>query len=303
MMLAVSAACAIWFEGGEFGEMLRCSQRVVDLAAGDPVKGAGFGIGSPLAIALTWRGVARWWLGHPGWRQDLHDAVTMAQHSNPTTLSLAVTWGYSYAIYYGVLRADDAAVRPMEEAVLIAEASSDDAALSLAKFALGAALLSRSAAADRDRGVELMAQVRDIWQRKQIALQDIPVTELWVARENARANDLDGAIPVMRDVVDDLYREGRLGYGVWATGVLVETLLERGTDADVAEAQEAIDLLANTRADERSAVRDVTLLRLRALLARARGDDDAYRDSRDRYREMAARLGYEGHQVMAEAMP
>jgi hypothetical protein len=36
-------------------------------------------------------------------------------------------------------------------------------------------------------------------------------------------------------------------------------------------------------------------LRLRALLARTRGDDDAYRDFRDRYRAMAKTLGYEGH--------
>ena len=46
-----------WYDAGEFGELLRWSQTVVDLAAGDPAKGAGFGIGSPLAVALTFRGV------------------------------------------------------------------------------------------------------------------------------------------------------------------------------------------------------------------------------------------------------
>jgi len=48
---------------------------------------------------------------------------------------------------------------------------------------------------------------------------------------------------------------------------------------------------------------DITLLRLRALLARARGDETAYRDYRDRYRDMARTLGYEGHIAWAEAMP
>ena len=47
---------------------------------------------------------------------------------------------------------------------------------------------------------------------------------------------------------------------------------------------------------------EITLLRLRALLARARGDDAAYRDLRDRYRAMAESLGYEGHIAWAEAM-
>ena len=87
-------AFANWFECGEFGEILRWSQTVIDLADGDPAKGAGFGVGSPLAVALAFRGVARWWLGRPGWRQDLHDAVAMARNSDPATLARVVTWTY-----------------------------------------------------------------------------------------------------------------------------------------------------------------------------------------------------------------
>ena len=75
-------AFANWFDAGEFGKILRWSQTVIDLAEGDPAKGAGFGFGSPLAVALAWRGTARWWLGRPGWRQDLDDAVAMARCSN-----------------------------------------------------------------------------------------------------------------------------------------------------------------------------------------------------------------------------
>ena len=79
-----------WFDAGEFGEVLRWSQTVVDLADGDPAKGAGFGFGSPLAIALAYRGTARWWLGRPGWRQDLHDAVAMARNSDPANFGAVV---------------------------------------------------------------------------------------------------------------------------------------------------------------------------------------------------------------------
>ena len=82
----------------------------------------------------------------------------------------------------------------------------------------------------------------------------------------------------------------------------METLLERGAEGDLAEAQEAIDRLANLPADDGSAMRDITLLRLRALLARARGDDVAYRDLLGRYRAMAESLGFEGHIDWAEAM-
>ena len=49
-------------------------------------------------------------------------------------------------------------------------------------------------------------------------------------------------------------------------------------------------------------MRDILLLRLRALLARAHGDAGAYTHFRDRYRDMAKTLGFEGHIEWAEAM-
>ena len=108
----------------------------------------------------------------------------------------------------------------------------------------------------------------------------------------------------MRAAVDHLFREGQLlVWGIPATGVLVETLLDRGADGDVAEAEAAIERLAAAPADEGLVIRDIWLLRLRALLARAHGDDAAYRDFRDRYRDMAKTLGFEGHIAWAEAMP
>src|SRR5271166_4878882 len=298
------AAFANWADAGEFGEILRWSQTVIDLAAGDPAKGAGFGFGSPLAIAVAFRGTARWWLGRPGWRQDLRDAVAMARNSNHShTFGGVVIWTYGAAIPDGVLRADDSTVRAIEEAVQTAEASSNDVALSVAEYTLGVALLSRDAAADRQRGLELMVQARDVWLRNQIALQMVTVVELWVARERARRGDCDAAIPVMRQAVDELHREGRFGYSVWGTGLLVETLLEHGAEGDLAEAQEAIDRLANLSADQGSAAREITLLRLRALLTRTSSDDIAYRDLVSRYRAMAESIGFEGHIAWAEAMP
>jgi hypothetical protein len=81
----------------------------------------------------------------------------------------------------------------------------------------------------------------------------------------------------------------------------VETLLERGDESDLTEAEMAIDRLANS-SDEVSAMRETTLLKLRALLSRARGDEDAFRHLAARYREMAQSYGLEGHIDWAEAM-
>jgi hypothetical protein len=71
----------------------------------------------------------------------------------------------------------------------------------------------------------------------------------------------------------------------------------------VAEAQTAIERLAAAPTDDGLVIREVTLLRLRALLAHAHGEETAYRDYRDRYRAMATSLGFEGHIDWAEAMP
>jgi hypothetical protein len=110
-------------------------------------------------------------------------------------------------------------------------------------------------------------------------------------------------LPLMRAAVDDLVREGQLlAWGVFATGALVETLLDRGADADVVEAEAALERLAGVPTDDGLALRDVSLLRLHALLARAHGDAAAYAHLRDRYRDMAKSLGFRGHIAWAEEM-
>lgn len=128
--------------------------------------------------------------------------------------------------------------------------------------------------------------------------------DVYLARERARRGDRDGAIPVMRAGVDDLLSEGRSReWGIPATGVLVETLLDGGTESDVVEAEAAIERLAAAPSDDHSALRAIWLLRLRALLARARGEGVRYLDFVNRYRNMATSLGFEGHIAWAEAMP
>ena len=130
----------------------------------------------------------------------------------------------------------------------------------------------------------------------------VPVADLSAARERARRGKRDAAIPVMREAVDELQQAGRIGYGVWGTGVLVATLLQRGAAGDLSEVEEQMDWPVNVSADDGPAALEITLLRLRALLSRARGDDDVCRDLAGRYRAMAESLGFEGGIVWAEEM-
>ena len=285
---------------------VRClwrSQRVIDLADGDPSKG-NFLFGSPLAAAFLCRAAARYCLGRLGWREDVRQSIAMGRRADPLSYAMVVTYVYFSGIPYGWVSADDSAMGEIEDALAIAERSGDNGALALARMALGLALVHRPTAAERDRGQELLAEVRDVFVRGGYFLCDLPMLDVYVARETARRGDRDQAIPLMRAAVDHLVRDGQLlSWGVPVTGVLVETLLDHGADGEVAEAEAAIERLAAAPADEGLVIRDIWLLRLRALVARAHDDAAAYAQFRDRYRDMARTLGFERHIAWAEAMP
>ena len=157
---------------------------------------------------------------------------------------------------------------------------------------------------ERAEGVELLMQVRARGLNKGFSGQGSPVADIYIASEKARSGDFDDAIGQIRQVVvDDFYGSGGSIWSGLATTVLVEALMARGADGDLAEAEAAIDRLAGVPTDPRFVLYEITLLRMRALLARAYGDMTGYRDYRDRYRAMATSLGYEGHMKWAEAMP
>jgi hypothetical protein len=195
-------------------------------------------------------------------------------------------------------------VRKIRDALRIAERSGDDLALIYARLTLGLALVHRPTAADHNHGQKVLAELSDVLLRRGRILAELPIVNVYLTRERARGGDRDNAIPLMRAAVDHLVRQGRLlGWGIPATGVLVETLLDRGTDDDVAEAEAAIERLATAPAEEGLVIREIWLLRLRALLARADGDAATYAQFWDRYRDMATSLGFEGHIAWAETMP
>ena len=103
--------------------------------------------------------------------------------------------------------------------------------------------------------------------------------------------------------LDSYFKSGGSIWSAFAITVLVEALLQRGGSGDLASAHAAVEQLATLPSEPGFVLNKIMLLRLRALLARAKGDQAAYRDYRDRYRKMANELGFEGHIAWAEAMP
>jgi hypothetical protein len=254
-------------------------------------------------VALATRGTARWALGRAGWRDDFDRALVMARGADQMSHARVITFAYGFAIAGGVLLVDNAALRDIEGALQITERSSEDFALGLARLTMGAALVHRESPAERERGLAVLGQVRDMCLNGRFSLHLLPIVDVYTARERARCGDRDTAISQMRKAINDMFHAGLLGYCAGATAFSVETLLEGGTGSDLQEAEAAIERLATAPAGEGLVIREIWLLRLRALLARAHGDEAAYRDYRDRYRELATSLGFEGHMEWAEAMP
>ncbi|MGB9303014.1 MAG: protein kinase [Mycobacterium sp.] len=287
-------------ETGEYSDVLRWSQTVIDLADGDPIKG-NFILGSPLAFAHATRAVGRAALGHPLAEvlPALPVAAAMARETDPTTHAMVIAFTYALGISVGALLADDAALELIDEALQIAERSADDFALGHARYALGLALMHRDSPADRERGLQVLTQLRDMCLHEHWTLSEVPFIDAYVAWEQARRGDLDGAIAALRVAVDDLFDAGQLAWCIPPTRVFVETLLARGGEADLQEAQTAIERLA--AAPIEVADRDIWVLRLRALLAGARGDEAAHRHLLKQHRAMATKLGRLGHMAMSDS--
>jgi hypothetical protein len=174
--------------------------------------------------------------------------------------------------------------------------------LGYALLTMAVALVERNSAAV-ERGLQLLRQVREMSVGDRFYRVHLPLINAWIGRGVARCGDREGALPVLRSANDDLFAGGQFGHCTAATRLLVRELLVDSDESGVGEAEAAIERLAAVQILYGLAIQEVTLLELRALLARAKGDEIAYRDYRDRYRAMATELGFEGHIAWAEAMP
>ena len=59
-------------------------------------------------------------------------------------------------------------------------------------------------------GRQLLAEVSEVFVRRGHNLAELPIVNVYLARERARRGDRDEAIPLMRAAVDHLVRQGQL---------------------------------------------------------------------------------------------
>jgi adenylate cyclase len=122
-LLIGQAAILAKIEAGEMRDALRLSERVIELAAGDPTRGS-LVVGSPLALAMAMRGVIKCCLGMAGWREEANEAVAMAREADAITYVIATTYKYVPA-QFGAITLDNKSLEATAEALRIAEESGD----------------------------------------------------------------------------------------------------------------------------------------------------------------------------------
>jgi adenylate cyclase len=294
LFAAIYAKC----EAGEMIEALRLADRLIGLADGDPNKG-NLMVGSPLSTAIAMRGHVKMCLGMRDWQDDAAASIAMAAPLDSTSYVFALLWKYVASIPFGALPPDATAMRETAEALRIAESSSDDFVLYMGRLSRGLALVSGDGP-QREAGLDLFTQVRDAALTTHFSLSGLTIVDPEFAMEKARI-DLDGAIEMVRAVVDGAYESGDMIWRGRATEVLVQLLVRRGSVSDFREAQEAIDRLAAVPTDPGFVLHELPLLRSRALLARAHGDENGCRNLMERHCARAAAAGFEALTATADA--
>jgi len=202
-------------------------------------------------VSLFHRGLAGCSLGRQNWHNDMRSGIAMLRSvdAHGVVLLSLVSSAYAVGILTEALLADDDAVRETTEAARIAEERGDDVALEFAHIAHGLVLSRRPTAAERALALELLRKARDHLGGRNLVtatMADIRIAEL-----TAQAGEVQGAIESARCSVDQLVENGEMLLRATATAALVETLLRRGSDADMQEAAAAIERLAAVPTDPR----------------------------------------------------
>ncbi len=277
------------------------AQRAIDAADRDPTKNGLF-VGSLFPYGLALRGSNRVCLGITGFRKDFDDAIAMTRSSEDTSTYVAsVLLKYGFPVHNGVLLPDATALQETANALDKADRFGDDFARDAARLARGLVLVNQTGQ-QRTPGLQLMTQYHGATPGHGYSQWLVRFINTETAKERARVGDLVGAIALARETAEFVFGSGDMISLGPAVTVLVESLLRRGAEGDLTEAEATVERLAAVPTDPGYVLLELPLLRLRALLARAKGDEAGYRDFADRYRRMANDFGFEGHMAIAEAM-
>jgi adenylate cyclase len=240
-------------------------------------------------------------LGRPGWRADIERGIAMARSFDATTRILAQVYKFAGATGNDAIVPDAEDISSTAESLEIALQSCDDTAVTFA-YVIRAMALLHSPQGDQAAGIAALTTAREMIVREKLTVTLRRLTDIEFARWQLRSGELDGAIALARQVLDEQFATGETIFRGPATAVLGEALLHRATESDIEEAQKAVDRLTGVPTEPGFVLHELPLLRLRALFARNSGDKLGYQQFLTRFRKKALAADFEGYLAQADAM-
>ena len=217
------------------------------------------------------------WLAKCFWAAKVGETTSqwaskLTRDFDTNTRALAQLYRYAASTGNGAVLPTAADVEATPAFVQIAQQSGDSTAITFAHINRATALL-HSLDGDRAEGMIALSTAREMLVREKLTLTLQRMTEIEFARHWALTGEVDRAIDLTRSVIREQADTGEMIFRGAATTVLVEALLQRRSAADVDDACAAIDQLEAVPTDPGFVLHELPILRLRALLSRARGDE------------------------------
>ena len=273
----------------EFAAALQMIDRVVALLQDVPTM--------ELALASSTRGAIEMCTGdHEHGRRLLRESFQQARALPPA--SQAVAWAYhGLMAAMGLYQAEDL-VGEMSDTLRRAESFGDMFGIISAQWTYGVALL-RSDITSHDMAIELLERSRTKFANTDCSAPRCRVLAALVI-DAAREGHRDEAIDELRECFSLHSTRGFRLLAGRAGEVLVELLIERGSDDDLAEAHQILDQPQARHPDVPAM--DLWWLRSRTLLAKAERDALGYSEAAEQYLLLCETLDARGRLAEARQM-
>ena len=274
----------------EFVAALQMVDRVVALLEDVPTM--------ELALASSIRGAIEMWIGnHEHGRRLLRESRQQARALPPA--SQAVAWAYhGMMAAMGLYQAEDL-VGEMSDTLRRAESFGDMFGIISVQWTYGVVLL-RSDTTSHDIAIELLERSRAQIRKHGLFSAALPAVLADLAIDAAREGHRDEAIDELRECFSLHSTRGFRLLAGRAGEALVELLIERGSDDDLAEAHQILDQPKARHPDVPAM--DLWWLRSRALLAKAERDALGYSEAAEQYLLLCESLDARGRLAEARQM-
>jgi adenylate cyclase len=274
----------------DFDAALEMTDRITSLLEHEPTM--------ELALSSSVRGGIESFTGdHENGRRHMQESYENAQRLPPA--SQAIVWAYWGVLATVGIYKPSEIVDSMRENLTRAASFGDLFCTIAARWSAGVVLLRTDESAHTE-AIELLERARGDIRKHNLFTAALPAIAADLAIEAARSGKRDEAIDELRVCFAEHTEQGLRFIAGRAGEVLVELLIERGTPADLIEAQGVIDNPLARHPD--IPAMDLWWLRSRALLAKAEGDDEGCAELADQYLSLCEKLDARGRLDEARQM-